>query len=188
MIPKMERVDPAFERFSRIIIPARVRTGSVLRKYKIKVLFENGRLSMVGETPGFYGQSRDVLCQGSTVPVDGVSYTQVARIYAIWERYHLNDMNAGTPRQMEFLRQNRKEGVARTYESDCKALEDAGLLVDEGYRYGTEWKFEEVPEDVLRFLFSFNPGEGSSWEDVEDYLHPTQSNVNLDELLRLVSS
>ena len=84
----------------------------------------------------------------------------------IWDRWHLNDMRAGTQRQEEAIREFRKTRLARcSYDEACEYLSGIGLLVDNGYKYGSSWLTEEVPQDVIRWLFSL-PGNGSSADDI----------------------
>lgn len=82
-------------------------------------------------------------------------------IYPIWERWHLNGMNAGSPNQRKALEEYFK-GEHHTYEEACKYLKGCGVYEDgeylyEGkpYRYGTAWLVEEIPEGtkgVIRAL------------------------------------
>ena len=44
-------------------------------------------------------------------------------------------------------------------------LEEADLLIDNGYQYGTAWLREEVPDHVLEWLFSL-PGTGDTFDDI----------------------
>ena len=62
------------------------------------------------------------------------------KIYRLWSLHHLNDMNAGTPKQMAAL-----EGKGLSYEEACRFLESKKLLVDGGYEYGTAWLYREIP-------------------------------------------
>jgi len=75
---------------------------------------------------------------------------------AIWKRWHMNDLRAGTPAQEEFLRNNP---VAAAYPVShhtkaCEALAAAGLDPDpsNGYKYGSQWLFEPVPNEVIQWL------------------------------------
>jgi len=69
------------------------------------------------------------------------------------------------------------------------------MLVDDGYRYGTDWLFEPVPNDVLEYLFSL-PGSGHTWEDVKKELMPNEVDVpdepvdsfDLETFFTLISS
>lgn len=75
---------------------------------------------------------------------------RVQRIKAIWDRWHLNDIKAGTRAQSEFLDNWLKQSGERyDYTKVCVALDTAGLLVDRGYKYGSAWLVEVVPAEVL---------------------------------------
>ncbi len=64
--------------------------------WEITVKENRGRvLSMTGEYDGGSGQCDDSIAEA--YPDDAI----VQRLVAIWKRWHLNDMRAGTPEQME---------------------------------------------------------------------------------------
>ena len=85
----------------------------------------------------------------------GWTRDMLARFFDVWERWHLNDMKAGTPAQMAELEKHTfKHEYGSHYDWACKLLEEAGLNPDKGYRYGTAWLREDVPEDVIAFLQS----------------------------------
>ena len=120
------------------------------------------------------------------MPIDGVSGRDLMRLHWVWKRYHLNDMVPGTPQQMRLVRPFRDRNPNASYDDVCRMLADNNLLVDNGYRFGSEWRFEDVPIDVLKFLFSL-PGFGTTWLQVADELR-SLSQVNLDELFGLITS
>ena len=130
----------------------------------------------IGEVSG--GQCQDTirqfypLCQ----PDDG-NLEDLLRICALWDRWHLNGMNAGTSNQraclaaaqaqFESLRKAGKlqdvpdhaepwqlssDGSHYTWVQEI--LEAAGLLYDRGYKYGSAWLVEIVPVGVLLELCS----------------------------------
>lgn len=71
-------------------------------------------------------------------------------IYDLWKKYHLNDMHAGTPKQEKAIRKYLQETHQRyDYDLVCSFLENEGLLIDNGYRYGTSWLYEAIPENDL---------------------------------------
>lgn len=77
------------------------------------------------------------------------------KLRAAWNRWHLNDLQAGSPRQREFLRQQPPMAFVEA----CAMLEAHGLQPDKEYlhnrkpyRYGTAWLSEPVPEEVLAWL------------------------------------
>jgi hypothetical protein len=72
----------------------------------------------------------------------------------LWEKYHLNDMNAGTLEQTRALKGKRFD-----YTEACEYLKEKGLYeVDteiDGrimtYKYGHSWLYNPIPEaDLLR--------------------------------------
>lgn len=124
-------------------------------------LHDNGRLSITGvvgplksgNAYGSCGQIVDTLRDPAFVPRDGFN----ARRFAdVWDRWHLNDMRAGSPAQETYIREHLNDGKRREYPEVCALLESAGLNPDPetGYRYGSAWMREEVPADVIAWLFS----------------------------------
>lgn len=120
---------------------------------------ENGNLSICGvEGPtkngdayGSCGQIVDTLHNPELTPSDQWDAQSVAQLADIWERWHLNDMRAGTPAQMEIIRKLVKTTRA-DYDEQCQHLASVDLLIDNGYRYGSRWLHEDVPYDVIRWL------------------------------------
>lgn len=75
------------------------------------------------------------------------------RLYQIWKRWNLNDMRAGTFVQEEILRQAKNKGVdVSDYDKACDYLRKLGVYDDDGYRYGSAWLKEELPQDVIDYL------------------------------------
>lgn len=152
------------------------------RAYSIycKIEYENGRLSISGvEGPlasgnalGSCGQIDMHLRneQKSIKLAPGWTRAKLRQFFDVWERWHLNDMKAGSVEQETWLRENpiAKEEYAYPkshYEVASKKLADAGLNPDStGYLYGHAWKHEEVPADVLDFLRSLpNTDKQPAW-------------------------
>ena len=78
---------------------------------------------------------------------------------AVWDRWHMNGMRAGTHPQMEYLRAIEDEFPGYPvshYEWAVDKLKDAGLDPDPdtGYRYGSAWLKEPLPQSVIDFLTS----------------------------------
>lgn len=69
-------------------------------------------------------------------------------IYRLWKKYHLNDMHAGTRKQDNILHLEN----ASSYTDAVEVLKANGLLVDNGYRYGTRWLYREIPADDLAVI------------------------------------
>jgi hypothetical protein len=75
----------------------------------------------------------------------------------VWQRWHLNDMNAGSPAQRAYLETQSKE--TWDYTRALAALTAAGLSPDpnyphkgEPYVYGSAWLREEIPADVAEII------------------------------------
>ena len=144
------------EEFRRVIQP----TTSM----KVTITYRaDGRLSLVGSGRHGSGQVYEYLTKDNPAP--GFTRKDCFRLKQAWQRWHLNDMRAGTPKQEEAIRRWRSTTDDPSYDAACKMLESIDLLFDNGYRYGTAWLKEKVPLDVLEWLFSL-PGTGSTFSDV----------------------
>lgn len=71
-------------------------------------------------------------------------------IYRLWKAHHLNDFNAGTRKQDNFLRLEGLENAQ--YIDKVRALKANDLLVDNGYTYGHGWLYREIPADDLAII------------------------------------
>lgn len=87
----------------------------------------------------------------------------VEKLRDIWQKWHLNDMQGGSPAQTAFLKANPVPRVGDYFTQASHALKGAGLNPDpnflhEGkpYRYGTAWLRVDVPKEVLTFLNNLN--------------------------------
>ena len=153
----LKKSESEVQQFLRVIRP--------LRGLRVEIRYtSNGRLSFCGS--GYYGsgQCSEALIKG--YPADGYTRKDCFRLKQAWDRWHLNDMRAGTQKQEELVREWKKKFSPEvSYENTCKMLEDTGFLFDNGYKYGSKWLKEEVPNDVLEWLFSL-PGEGATFDDI----------------------
>lgn len=152
-------------KYIRKICPAYEIGKSGARRFYIYITLTDDVLTLSGKWHS-YGQIADDLSDDSLIPADGFEYSDILKIQSIWERWHLNDMRAGTPKQEAFIREWRLSNKY-SYNEACKALNEAGLLIDNGYRYGTSWLKEEVPKEVIKYLFSLPAISGDSWLDIE---------------------
>ena len=131
---------------------------------KITIKLENGRLSICGDLyslkygPESSGQNIDSIAD--KFPTDAT----VQRIKAVWERWHLNDMRAGSAWQEKFLRTYPVNAVypESHYDKATKALTDAGLnpapdYIHNGkpYLYGHAWLKEELPAEIIAEVTSW---------------------------------
>lgn len=163
----------------RILRPGQTSDGDVF----VTVEFDGKRLSISGvEGPKWNGDARGG-CGQIVDALDrlmdlapGWTPDTVKRLRAEWERWHLNDMRAGCEHQ-------RKEGWDTRPIDPTKPLNaygtfypgqhqpswnmatwvsraewEGGLLSEPcdvcGYKYGTAWRSETVPVDVMAFLGS----------------------------------
>lgn len=129
------------------------------------IKYENKRLSITGvEGPkrngdawGSCGQIemhyKTLQERTAITPAGGWTPELIGQFFDVWDRWHLNDMRAGSQVQMEYLRANPVKH--EDYTKRCERLAAAGLNPDlDGYKYGHAWKFEEVPASVIEFLKS----------------------------------
>lgn len=115
-----------------------------------------------GDCRGSCGQCDRYLLDGK--PRKDWTPEMVREVYDIWQRWHLNGLRAGSPRQMEFLRTTTEQFPgypASHYEWAKQLLADNGLQPDEEYirdgkpySYGSAWLQEEVPAEVLARLLA----------------------------------
>lgn len=82
----------------------------------------------------------------------------VQQLRDIWEKWHLNDMQAGSPAQTAFLEANPVNSRDH-YAAATEALKAAGLNPDPNYlhkgkpyKYGSAWLSVEVPAEALQYL------------------------------------
>lgn len=145
-------------------------------------------LSISGECGGHYGQIYD-----SFVPT-----AKQKRLIDLWKDNHLNDMCAGTKKQTEYL---KSIACKCDYNNQCKELEKVGLLVDNGYKYGTRWLYktlhienlEEIIADIEQEEKERVDALGESEFDVkydnEKMLHSIEDTLGclLDEAKKVVA-
>lgn len=77
-------------------------------------------------------------------------------IMGLWERNHLNDMNAGTPEQTEAIRKWEDSGNKYSYTDACEYLKNINLynVIHEGkpYTYGHKWLYRPISEVDLKTI------------------------------------
>jgi hypothetical protein len=159
----------AFKKVSRL---GRVRLwGTQTAHLFVNIEWDGKRLSITGvEGPKANGNARGSCGQIIMSEWDLVEYASgwdaetVTKFRDIWERWHLNDMKAGSPAQMAHLEALPKwtygeGGFKSHYEWALAQLSEAGLQPDPNYEhngkpysYGSAWLKEEVPTDVVAWL------------------------------------
>jgi hypothetical protein len=127
-----------------------------------KIELTNGKLSI----SGVIGPMANGNCRGSAgqIIMSDWGITEYAPGWSpeaekwfrdAWDRWHLNDMKAGTPAQEAELRKHEFPGYPVShYDWSREVLTKAGLQPDNGYSYGSKWLREEVPKFVVDFLES----------------------------------
>lgn len=139
-----------------------------------------GVLAISGDTNNAHGQIYECLSPDA-VPKEPFTKNDILKLREYWERWHLNDTNAGTPKQEAAVRAWKAAGNKYDYKDACNYLKTIDLYEDDGYRYGSKWLFEEVPQEVIRWLFEM-PGEGSTYYDI----FPPE--INEDDFLKILGA
>jgi hypothetical protein len=90
---------------------------------------------------------------------EGHNAETVKKLRDIWNKWHLNDMQAGSPAQTAFLEANPVPRAADYFTEASQKLKDAGLNPDPNYfnngkpyRYGSAWLRVEIPAEALQYL------------------------------------
>ena len=140
------------EAFKRIVNP--------YGKVYITIAWNGKRLSIIGvEGPRANGNCAGACGQLSKrtnyICTDSWHALMVNQLWDIWDRWHLNDMRAGTPEQERIKCTILAQGIKYEYSDMCKRLTQIGVNPDNGYSYGSQWLHEDVPEEVLETLRSF---------------------------------
>lgn len=98
---------------------------------------------------------RKLLNDGKLTPVN-MSKEEFRKLLDVWDRWHLNDLRAGTPRQLEMIDKHISEEQYKSYdghyEKALQILSDYNLKRDGYYEYGTAWLYEPLPQDVITFI------------------------------------
>lgn len=166
--------------FARSIIPAySPRYGAFIIEIRFN---KNKQLSIQGVYAGSAGQIVDELSSDELIPISPYTEQDLIKIASIWERWHLNDMMPGGPKQMEFIR-NLPRGT--TFTRMSRALESAGLLYEDGIKFGAKWRREEVPDEVLKYLFSL-PCANERSDSYADLVTNSKGEINKDDFLNLL--
>jgi hypothetical protein len=136
------------DNFTKVLHPCNLKpeyTGRAMSVF-VTVRFEDGRLSLTGvEGPTVSGNARGGCGQitiepfsREVIPAKLWDRNQLAKLVAVWDKWHLNDIHA-----------------------ECEHQESVGLNWTNapgnvceicGYKLGHGWTRREVPEDVLTWL------------------------------------
>ena len=80
------------------------------------------------------------------------SIENAATFVSLWNKFHLNCLNAGTLKQQEILASEDFKKGSNFYTSACSFLELQNMLIDNGYKFGSEWLYMPLPDDILQQL------------------------------------
>ena len=138
-------------------------------KFEIKCEIKtNGSFSVSGSYGGGGGQ-----CQDHIKPANHAQQ----QLLDIWNKWHLNDMKAGTEKQEELLNSSEFESfkqlnnVKDGYSLACDFLESKNLLIDDGYKYGTAWLARNLPanfrENLIEIINQIEEAEQERSERVQ---------------------
>lgn len=111
----------------------RVRRFSIVGDY-----YENNRLVSCGQCLTDFAEVVESLT--------GERKKAALEFLAIWDRWHLNDLRAGTIKQGQAIQKFLDSGWRYDYTDACKKLEEIGLYEDRGYKYGHKWLYEPLPK------------------------------------------
>lgn len=158
------------ENFTKVLRIGETRSPGTYCDMFVKVEYASGKLSITGvEGPMRNGDAKGSCGQIIMHDWEIVNYapgwdaSKVAKLRQVWEDWHLNDMQAGTPEQTEALKPfyTTRKYPENDYAHACEYLKERGLYEvpdprqgkeGETYRYGMAWLRVEVPADVLEFL------------------------------------
>ena len=73
----------------------------------------------------------------------------IKEILNIWDKYHLNDMKAGTLKQEKVLNEWKERPKGFSYGEDVEYLKSKNLYNDRGYKYGTKWLTSSLPKNIV---------------------------------------
>lgn len=104
----------------------------------------------------------DIYCGGQIVDKIAKMFPhnkKVRRMAQIWEKYHLNDMQAGCKHQRALGWGTKKlaggEWEGHKYESEGGCLSKPCPTC--GYKYGSKWLREEIPTEIIAEIESWSP-------------------------------
>lgn len=135
-------------------------TGRKINLVEIEVSLQDGRLSICGDI--WDSKHSNILSGGQNIDEIAKFFPNDKRVQSIkkvWERWHLNDVIAGSPNQEDFLKKHPLNAIdwnSSHYDRACEALKAAGLNPDPNYahngkpyEYGSAWLKEELPQEVI---------------------------------------
>lgn len=117
---------------------------------------EEGRLEFAASGNVWNYRHSDIIMGGQCIDSIREKFKELwdnqlyREIEALWQRNHLNAMHAGTEKQEKALEELHADGKYHDYLKDCAFLESKGLLVDNGYKYGTAWLYRAIGDEDMK--------------------------------------
>jgi hypothetical protein len=157
------------EQFVKVVNPGKIEIGGRLREVFIKIeLREDGELSIAGvvgpwhsgNCAGSCGQCDEAL-ENISVFHKGWSKARARKLRQVWNDWHLNHMRPGCVHQAEWNMSKmlelpggeKKEAGWVTPDEHPEGLLEKPCPVC-GYKYGSAWNKESIPDDVLAWLYN----------------------------------
>ncbi|MBN1682829.1 hypothetical protein JW865_04680 [Candidatus Bathyarchaeota archaeon] len=146
--------------------------NNVLYNVEIEITHRNGHpeFTMSGEGNGSMGQ-----CDDSIKPKN----SQQKRLLELWNKYHLNGMNKGTPKQTEMLKEMEKKtaydydkakAYLNSFDREGKPITNFDLIKIEQERKDIQERIDEVKKEIkiLEEKAEEYKGQGDCWIVVKD--------------------
>jgi len=105
-------------------------------------------LSIVGDVWNRKGYIASCQCVSTIREIWG-HIPEVSELCDLWERWHLNDIIAGTRPQTAALATEARPDDANYYDWACELLKRKGLFIDRGYEFAKSWLFDPMPAKVV---------------------------------------
>lgn len=116
------------------------------------------------------GQMQDTLREefnkGNLKLKSSISRDEFKKFLDIWDRWHLNDLNAGTSKQRKLIEEHKDDpkyaNLDKFLDRPKAILTDFKAEPDNGYSYGSAWLYEPLPKDVVNFIKMFKSKLGDN--------------------------
>lgn len=161
------------DKFNHVVCPGR---NNELQLVFVEIHWQDRNGGMELSLTGVEGPKRNGDAHGSCGQIypitigsyaDGWDHLLVEQLNDTWERWHLNRTRAGSPAQESWLRANKHRCPDRNnwFTWAREQMQRAGLEPDQGYRYGSAWLAEEVPDDVVQWLHDLPQAANYPWDE-----------------------
>lgn len=122
-----------------------VQNNNKLNYLNLEPIKEYYQLSISGNI--WNANKTDIICGGQCLDEMKIHLKDnklFNELFELWTNYHLNDLQAGTFEQTEYLKQYY---IGTSYNEKTTILDAMGL--NEPYKYGSSWLVEEIPLNVV---------------------------------------